>query len=32
MRYLRPTAIAGLLLAAATTLSSCGFHYGWVRV
>lgn len=31
MRYLRPTAIAGLLLAAAT-LSSCGFHYPTDRV
>lgn len=31
MRYLRPTAIAGLLVAAAT-LSSCGFHYPTDRV
>jgi hypothetical protein len=31
MRYLRPTAIAGLLLAAAT-LSSCGFDYPTDRV
>ncbi|WP_435770551.1 hypothetical protein [Nocardioides sp. SYSU DS0651] len=32
MRHLRPTAIAGLLLAAVALLSSCGFDYATDRV